>query len=132
MGTPPAGGDSSHRLLAPTLAEQLRAATGGHTVAMSLKPRSAITLAGRKADAALWFDERAGWATSSAFTDAPVPWVQDFITANPISADQGKVVGSSSAAQCLPRVRTMSQRNVRRLAGRGSFRTSSASPRRSF
>ena len=91
MGTPSGSGESSHLLLAPTLADQLRAATGGHTVAMSLKPRSAITLAGRKADAALWFDERSGWATSSAFTDAPIPWVQDFITANPISADQGKV-----------------------------------------
>src|SRR5918993_1107862 len=89
MGAP-AAGDSAESLLAPTLAEQLRAGTGGRTVAMSLKPRSAITMAGQKADAVLWFDERAGWATSSAFTKAPLSWIQDFVTANPVSADQGK------------------------------------------
>ena len=89
MGTP-AGGDSADSLLVPTLAEQLKSGSGGRTVGMSLKPRSAITLAGRNADAVLWFDERAGWSTSSAFAAAPIPWIQDFIAANPVTADLGK------------------------------------------
>lgn len=89
MGTP-AGGESANSLLAPTLAEQLRTGAGGRSVALSLKPRSAITLAGRNPNAVLWFDERAGWATSTAFTDKPVSWLQEFITANPVSADMGK------------------------------------------
>jgi len=89
MGTP-SGGDSARWLLAPTLAEQLKTATGGQIVAMSLKSRSAITLAGPNPNAILWFDERTGWATSSAFSAAAIPWLQDFISANPVSADMGK------------------------------------------
>lgn len=89
MGTP-GGGDSAASLLVPTLAQQLREKTGGRSVAVSLKPRSAITMAGRSPNAVLWFDERAGWTTSSAFTDKPIPWLQAFIDANPIEADRGK------------------------------------------
>ncbi|MBA3640879.1 MAG: alkaline phosphatase family protein, partial [Acidobacteria bacterium] len=44
MGTA-AGGDSARALLAPTLADQLKTSTGGRTAAISLKPRSAITMA---------------------------------------------------------------------------------------
>ncbi|MDQ3487484.1 MAG: alkaline phosphatase family protein [Acidobacteriota bacterium] len=89
MGTA-TGGDSAEALLAPTLAEQLKTSTGGRTAALSLKPRSAITMAGRNPDAVLWFDERSGWATSSAFTATTVPWIQDYISANPVSAYMGK------------------------------------------
>lgn len=89
MGTP-GGGDSARLLRVASLAEQLKSGTGGRTVALSLKPRSAITLAGRDPDAVLWFDERHGWATSTAFTDRPLPWLQNFITASPIAADAGK------------------------------------------
>ncbi len=86
----PAGGESAASLLLPPIGQQLREGTHGRSVALSLKPRSAITMAGRGADAVLWFDEAAGWTTSAAFTDKPVPWVQAFIDANPIEADRGK------------------------------------------
>jgi predicted AlkP superfamily pyrophosphatase or phosphodiesterase len=86
-----ATGDSAKKMLAPALGEQVRARAHGRAVAMSLKPRSSITLVGRSADAVIWFDERGGWATSSAFTRAPVPFLQQFITANPITADYDKV-----------------------------------------
>lgn len=89
MGTG-VGGDSARALLVPTLAEQLKKNTGGRIAALSLKPRSAITLAGPNPDAIVWFDERSGWATSSAFTVAPVPWIQDYISAHPVSAYMGK------------------------------------------
>jgi hypothetical protein len=64
---------------------------GGRSVALSLKPRSAVTLTGHKATAVVWFDDRGGWTTSSAFTPGPVPFLQAFIDANPISADYDKV-----------------------------------------
>jgi predicted AlkP superfamily pyrophosphatase or phosphodiesterase len=86
-----ATGDSARKLMAPALGEQIRAHADGRAVAMSLKPRSSIPLVGKSADAVVWFDERGGWATSSAFTRAPVPFLQQFITANPITADYGKI-----------------------------------------
>ena len=64
---------------------------GGRSVALSLKPRSAVTLTGHKATAVLWFDDRGGWTTSTAFTPGPVPFLQAFIDANPITADYDKV-----------------------------------------
>lgn len=88
MGTP-AGGDSAAALLVPPLAEQLRGG-GGRSVALSLKARSAITMAGRNPNAIVWFDGGAGWSTSTAFTSKPVEWVQAFIDANPVAADRGK------------------------------------------
>ncbi|HJR59174.1 MAG TPA: alkaline phosphatase family protein [Vicinamibacterales bacterium] len=90
MGTP-TGGESAASLLVPPLAQQLREKTGGRSVALSLKPRSAITMAGRNPNAVLWFDERAGWTTSSAFTDKPIAWLQTYVDAHPVEADRGKV-----------------------------------------
>ena len=89
-GLPPAQGDSAKRMLAPAIGEQVKA-RGGRSVTMSLKPRSAVPLAGKRADAVIWFDDRGGWSTSSAYTNTPVPFLQQFIDANPLSADYGKV-----------------------------------------
>jgi predicted AlkP superfamily pyrophosphatase or phosphodiesterase len=89
-GLPPAHGDSAARMLMPALGEQIHG-RGGHAVAISLKPRSAIPLVGKKADAVIWFDDRGGWSTSSAFSAAPVPYLKAFTDANPIAADYDKV-----------------------------------------
>lgn len=83
-------GDSAKRLLVPALGEKIMD-RGGRSVALSLKPRSAVTLTGRKATAVVWFDDRGGWTSSTAFTKAPVPFLQAFIDANPITADYDKV-----------------------------------------
>jgi len=83
---PPVQGDSAKRLLVPAIGEQL-IGRGGRSVALSLKPRSSVTLTGRKATAVVWFDDRGGWTTSSAFTKEPVPFLREFIDANPIGAD---------------------------------------------
>ena len=85
----PTGGDSARWLLVPTLGQRVREA-GGRSVAMSLKPRSAITLGGQGATSIVWLDDRQGWTTSTAFTKAPLPWLQEFITSHPIAADAGK------------------------------------------
>jgi predicted AlkP superfamily pyrophosphatase or phosphodiesterase len=89
-GLTPAQGDSAKRMLVPAIGEQVKA-RGGRAVAISLKPRSAVPLVGRRADAVIWFDDRGGWSTSSAYTKTPVPFLQQFIDANPLAADYGKV-----------------------------------------
>lgn len=96
-GLTPTQGDSAARMLAPSIGEQVKQ-HGGRSVVMSLKPRSAVSLTGRLADAAVWFDERGGWATSSAYSDGPVPFLAAFIAANPIEADFDKVWDRTLAA----------------------------------
>jgi len=86
-----ATGDSAKQMRAPAIGEQIRARAHGRAVAMSIKPRSAIPLVGKSADAVVWFDDRGGWSTSSVFTPTPVPFLQQFIAANPVTADFGKV-----------------------------------------
>ena len=83
-------GESGRFLLVPTLADQLRERAKGRVVSLSIKARSAIGMAGQKADALLWFDERGAWATSSSYAKAPVPFLQRFIDQHPVSADLGK------------------------------------------
>ncbi|CAN5816827.1 alkaline phosphatase family protein [soil metagenome] len=89
MGTP-SGGDSAAAMLVRPLAERLGADARGRSVSLSLKSRSAIPMAGRNPTAVVWFDERAGWATSTAFTPTPIAWVQAFVDANPVAADRGR------------------------------------------
>ncbi len=84
------GGYGPSRVMVPTLADELRAQLPGPTrvVTFSMKERTAIYLAGHRADAATWFNVAArGFVTSSAFTSAPVPFVAAFLAANPVEAD---------------------------------------------
>ncbi len=86
-----ATGESPRYLLVPTLADRIRERTNGRIVTMSIKPRSAIALAGRKGDAVVWFDDRGAWATSTAYATQPAPPIQQFVAANPFTADADKV-----------------------------------------
>ena len=92
-GAPAKGGASAHRLLAPTLADELRARhPGARTVALSLKDRSAIVLGGRRAELALWFDTGVNaWMTSSAYTTRLLPPIAKFIEQHPIAESLGAV-----------------------------------------
>jgi predicted AlkP superfamily pyrophosphatase or phosphodiesterase len=92
-GTAGRGGNGPAPLLVPTLADELRAqlAPPAKIVSFALKARAAVVLAGRKADAVAWFDEGDAWVTSTAYTPTPVPFVADFVKANPVEADLGKV-----------------------------------------
>ena len=82
-------GNSGVNLLVPTLADELRTQKqGARVVAVSLKARSAIGLAGHAGDAVVWFDDASGsWATSRAYAAAPVPAVKEFIDKNPYEQD---------------------------------------------
>jgi predicted AlkP superfamily pyrophosphatase or phosphodiesterase len=86
----PVQGDSAKLLAVPAIGEQI-INRGGRSVALSFKPRSAVTLTGHKATAVVWFDDRGGWTTSSAFTPGPVPFLQSFIDAHPMSASYDQV-----------------------------------------
>lgn len=90
-GVAPAGGDSSGRLLLPTFADEMRRQRGARVVTLSLKARSAIMLAGRAGDAVTWLAPSLdGWQTSSAFSQAPVAAVRQFVDAAPIAGDYRK------------------------------------------
>jgi predicted AlkP superfamily pyrophosphatase or phosphodiesterase len=103
-----APGDSAARLRAPSFASQLRAAMpGSRVVALSLKARSAIMLAGNDADAVLWQDEATGeLLTSTAYTPEIPAFARRFAEENPLSADASKVWNLSAALSTYAAGRT--------------------------
>ncbi len=83
-------GTSARNLMAPALPDEMRLQlpVAPRVVTLSLKDYTATMLAGHRADAATWFDSEArGWATSTAFSRGPVPFVQAFAAANPIDCE---------------------------------------------
>jgi predicted AlkP superfamily pyrophosphatase or phosphodiesterase len=82
-------GESARALRTSTFADELRAQLdpAAKVVTLSLKARSAVTLAGQRADASVWLDDRGSWVTSSAYASAPVPAVAAFLKSHPIDAD---------------------------------------------
>lgn len=75
------GAGSPGRMLAPSLGEALKTATGGkgRVFSFSLKDRGAILLGGAKVDGCYWFDGRSGtFATSTYYREAMHPWVTAF------------------------------------------------------
>lgn len=84
-------GHSATQLLVPTMADRLRAASpASRVVTLSTKPRSAVMLAG-KGGVVTWLDDHNLWATSTAYSEAPDPDVQAFVTNHPRSALRGIV-----------------------------------------
>jgi predicted AlkP superfamily pyrophosphatase or phosphodiesterase len=92
-GRPVTLGNSAKAMLVPTLADEIRKQKpGARVVTLSLKARSAIGLAGHGGDAVVWFDDASGsWATSRAYSQAPVPAVKSFIDQHPYERDNGRV-----------------------------------------
>lgn len=89
----PGTGSSAARLRVPTFAESLRVQrAGARTAVFSLKDRSAVMLAGHRADVVTWFDNRAsGWTSSTQYTAHPLPFLADFIAAHPVASAVGSV-----------------------------------------
>lgn len=86
-----AGRHSARWMMLPTFAERLDAsqpANAGRVVALSLKARSAIGLAGHSGDAVVWF-EGSAFATSSAY--GKPAWAGAHLEAHPIEAQTGEV-----------------------------------------
>jgi predicted AlkP superfamily pyrophosphatase or phosphodiesterase len=84
--TPKDVGDSIKNLRVPTLTDEMRAQLWPRprVATISLKARSAILLAGRKADAVTWV-EKGNWVTSSAYTETPVAFVGTALAKIPMS-----------------------------------------------
>jgi predicted AlkP superfamily pyrophosphatase or phosphodiesterase len=85
------GGDSAVRMELPSFAEELKFQTGGATrvVALSLKARTAITMAGHKGDSVTWVDGSTGaWETSSVY--GAMPFVEEYAQKHSVSEDFGK------------------------------------------
>jgi predicted AlkP superfamily pyrophosphatase or phosphodiesterase len=75
------GAGSPERLLAPTLADVIKDATGGkgRVVSLSLKDRGSVLPGGRKPDAVYWYDDADGqFVTSTYYRDQVHPWVAAF------------------------------------------------------
>jgi hypothetical protein len=73
-------------LLAPTLGDALKEATGGRgrVVSLSFKDRAAVLMAGHRPDACYWLDESTGdFVTSTYFRGVPHAWVTEFNRARP-------------------------------------------------
>jgi hypothetical protein len=74
-------GVAPDRLLAPTLADALKEATGGkgRVVSLSLKDRGAVLPGGQHPDACYWYDSNDGmFVTSSWYRDRVHPWIAEF------------------------------------------------------
>src|SRR5688572_20483985 len=86
-------GHSARQLLSTTLADELRLQrpAAPRVVGISLKARSAITLAGHKPDAVIWLDEADGeWVTSTAFDSLPTRFFADYIISHPLRGEMGR------------------------------------------
>src|SRR3954453_8044846 len=74
-------GASPHNLLADTLSDELKLATGGKSrvFGVSLKDRAAILPVGFSANAAYWLDHKSGAFISSTFYMPQLPtWAEHF------------------------------------------------------
>jgi hypothetical protein len=92
-GEPLNGGHSPARLKTTTLADEMRAQLprAPRVVSLSLKPRAAIMLAGKRGDAVTWLDERRGeWSTSTAFASVPAPYLTSLLARGSLRDDFGK------------------------------------------
>ncbi len=85
------GGASARLLEAPAFASVLADAQQGRgrVVTLSIKAAAAAMLAGRRADAALWF-QGTGFSSSTAYGDAPEKSLLRYIDSHPIETDFGQ------------------------------------------
>jgi hypothetical protein len=120
--------DSGRRLLRPTLADHVREQARGRVVALSLKARSAIGLAGHGGDVVVWFDTRGGFATSTAFTHAPTAVIQNYVDRNPVNAAYGRQWERLYDPRCI-RTRMTTRPRKPPPDGRGRSHMSSAQNR---
>jgi hypothetical protein len=88
-GRPVEQGNSAHLLRVRTLGDELRSQRpGARVVSISLKPDTAVMLAGHGGDVVTWFDQgTASFLTSRAYAPRTVPQLADFLAKNPLTRD---------------------------------------------
>ena len=89
----PGAGVSPRSLLVDTFGDRLKQANpASRVVAVSIKDRSAILMAGRDADAAYWYSAACRcFVTSSYFMEQPPDWLTAFNRSHPSDRFQGKL-----------------------------------------
>lgn len=92
VGASDGAGSSPHRLKVSTLGDEIKMAhPGSRVVGVSLKDRSAILMAGRMADWALWWDTKTGAFVSSTWYGAALAeWAAAFNARRPADAWVGR------------------------------------------
>jgi predicted AlkP superfamily pyrophosphatase or phosphodiesterase len=92
LGGAPGTGSSPWRLRVSTVGDELKMAhPDSRVVSVSLKDRSAILMAGRMADAAVWWDAKTGSFVSSTWYGPGLPkWVAALNAGHPADAWLGK------------------------------------------
>jgi hypothetical protein len=92
LGAGDAPGSSPHRLRVSTVGDELKMAhPGSRVISLSHKDRSAILMAGRMADLALWWDTSTGAFVSSTWYGAALPrWAVAFNASRPADAWLGR------------------------------------------
>jgi hypothetical protein len=84
---------SAEHLLAETIGDALREATNnkGRAVSLSLKTRSAVLMAGHRADACYWVDDETGlFTTTSYFPESSYAWIGRINATHPADAFLGE------------------------------------------
>ncbi|MGE3273609.1 MAG: alkaline phosphatase family protein [Vicinamibacterales bacterium] len=85
-------GHGPGNLQVPTLGDRLRERTPeSRVVTLSMKPRSAVMLAGHGATAVTWLGDNFHWATSTAYTEELLGEVKDYVDAHPMDHDRQAV-----------------------------------------
>ena len=92
VGVDKSPGASPHSLLGTALADEVRMAFRGESVAVSLKDRSAILPGGKHPTAVFWFDDPGSEkaVTSTYYMDRLPAWVEDFNQKYALSQYVGK------------------------------------------
>lgn len=86
-------GHSAKHLMSTTLSDEMRlqGSPGPRVVSISLKARSAISMAGHRPDAVIWLDEADGeWVTSTAFANEPAAFFANYIVKHSLRAEMGR------------------------------------------
>ena len=93
-GAPASGGDSPAALRVSSLGDALSARFGpaSRSVSVSVKDRSAIMLAGHRADAVTWLNEASDqWVTSRAYGEKRVEFVREYVRQHPFERELTEV-----------------------------------------
>ena len=118
--------DSAKNVKQPSLAELMHR-NKGQVVTMSIKPRSAIGLAGHHADSVIWFDEHGDVGNVDGIRPYLPAWVMAFVQGQPGRSGRRKSVGAYAAGGPLPYADDAPGEGWS-PAGRTRFRIPSATP----
>lgn len=107
-------GASPRNLMATTLADQLRLATGGRSrvVSISLRDQTAVLLGGLKPAGCYWLDETGRFVTSSYYRESLPSWVVEFEKSHPASRFQGRAWKALDAKEPAPPLRLIDRKEA--------------------